>query len=242
MKNVVLFSGGVDSTTALAMACKDGPEETLALSVTYGSKHESAEMRAARSIVDFFGCKHEIIKLPESIFQGNVSALMADADIEMPQAEYQEVEKEGPSSTVVPFRNALFLTIATARAIIHDANYLWIATHMSDYANWAYPDCSPEFLGGMANAIYVGTMHKVRLITPFSWMAKTGIISIAKAYNVPLELTWSCYQGGLFHCGTCPTCLERIAAFNGAGFTDAVEYLTFPLWSLTNKPWEVSDV
>lgn len=95
---------------------------------------------------------------------------------------------------------------------------------MDDGANWAYPDCTPEFNGSMASAIYIGTYHKVRLLTPLQWLTKTDVIVLGRAIDAPLHLTYSCYEGRLEHCGLCPTCVNRIEAFKRSGFNDPTHY------------------
>jgi hypothetical protein len=88
-------------------------------------------------------------------------------------------------------------------------------------------DCTPEFNGAMANAIYVGTYFKVRLITPLQWLSKADVVKLAADLGVPLGLTYSCYNGGEEHCGKCPTCVGRLAAFAQAGKLDPALYYTY---------------
>ena len=199
MKNVVLLSGGLDSTTALAMACQEEGELPLAVSFRYGSRHQDAEINAARKVAKYYDVKHDVMTVPD-VYRNSESALFGTAL--MPEEEY---ETEGPSPTVVPFRNGLFISLATILADAHGAERVWISNHASDYNHWAYPDCSPEFVGAMANAMYVATQGAIRLHYPFLWMCKGEIIELACALNVPVELTWSCYKGGVKHCGVCPT-------------------------------------
>ena len=228
---VVLLSGGMDSTTALAQAINDDNFNILALTAGYGSLHQKAETRAAKQVVAWYQrmlvdapciLEHRIVELDPTIFKGGSSSLLGEAD--MPKAEYQDIEHEGPSPTVVPFRNANLISVATSIADALGYDRVYVAVHANDHNRWAYPDCSPEFIGAMANAVYVGTMGKVRLITPFIWMTKGDIVTRAAVLGAPLQLTWSCYVGGGKPCGTCPTCQERVAAFNDAGFIDPVDY------------------
>ncbi|MCA1799899.1 MAG: 7-cyano-7-deazaguanine synthase, partial [Actinobacteria bacterium] len=128
------------------------------------------------------------------------------------------------SPTYVPFRNGNLLSAAAAIALGVGASRIYYGAHSEDARNWAYPDCTPEFNGAMANAIYVGTYHKVRLITPLQNLNKRGVIDLAAHIDAPLELTWSCYQGGEIACGECPTCTGRIKAFMAEGFIDPVPY------------------
>jgi len=218
-ENVVLFSGGIDSTTALAMAIAGSTGLTLALSIRYGSLHEDAEMRAARRIVVHYNVAHRVITLPPGIYDQSDSALFDSARIS--DGDYKQ---EGPQPTVVPFRNGLMISIATALAASIGAKYVWIANHASDYARWAYPDCSPEFVGSMASAVHIASLG-VRLRYPFLWMCKGEVVEIAYGLVAPLHFTWSCYKGGFIHCGVCSTCRERKQAFKDADAPDPTEYV-----------------
>lgn len=229
MKAIVLHSGGLDSSTALYQAIADGAEEVLPLTITYGNKHATRERKAAAQVgnrirelglVNIPG--HPVIQLP-NYFGGGHSAVMGD--VEMPLEEYRNYESgEGESITVVPFRNSNLISVAVTVAEVRGFDRVYAGMHATDHGAWAYPDCSPEFLGAMAAAIYVGTLHRVRLVFPFVWMTKTEVVTRAALLNVPLGLTYSCYQGRERHCGKCPTCLERIKAFVEAGYKDPAEY------------------
>lgn len=229
MKAVVLLSGGMDSATALAKATMQmGVEDILALSMAYGSTHQAKELLAAEQVSLWYNIPRRVVTFDPAIFKGGGSALLGEGEI--PTEEYHDITKETPSATVVPFRNANFISAAVAIAEAHGFDQVWVAMHQTDFAGWAYPDCSPEFVGAMSAAIYVGTLHKVRLVTPFLWNTKAEIVATAAELEAPLQLTWSCYRGGEKHCGECPTCLERIKAFQIAGFVDPVEYLKSPDW------------
>lgn len=223
IKHVVLASGGMDSTTALALAiAASSPEEVMALSFLYGAKHGHREYDAAFAIAQYFGCVLHSVTLNHTVFEGSGSALLGES--EMPNDEYQVPEEDGPSPTVVPFRNAVLISNAVAIAESIGATNVIFSGHASDHEHWAYPDCSPEFIGTMIGAVYAGTMGKVRLTAPFLWVEKATIVSFAATAVAPLHLTWSCYEGKELHCGTCPTCRERLRAFNVAGYIDPVEY------------------
>jgi 7-cyano-7-deazaguanine synthase len=151
--------------------------------------------------------------------------LVAENELEMPSGSYEDYDEQfGVSPTYVPYRNGNFLSVATTLALVQGASEVWAGMHAEDAHNWAYPDCTPEFLGAMANAIYVGSYHQVRLITPHMWRTKADVVRAGEILDVPFMLTWSCYNGEDEACGTCPTCIGRIQAFKEAGTMDPVPY------------------
>lgn len=220
-KALVLLSGGMDSATCLALA-KSENESVGGLSISYGQKH-IREVDFAIELARHFDVGVEVLELPK-IFQGAGSSLVDDG-VEMPQMSYEELaEAKGPSKTYVPQRNMNFLAVASSIALIGGADYIYFGAHADDAHNWAYPDCTPEFIGSMANAIYAGSYFKTRLRTPFMWSSKAEIARKGNDLGVPFAKTWSCYEGGELHCGTCPTCVSRIEAFRIAGVSDPTQY------------------
>lgn len=240
MTKVVLFSGGIDSAATLAMAvasCAHTPEDVLALGFRYGSLHQDAETTRALVVCSRMGITHRTIDLPPSIFNGSDSALLGQSH--MPTDEYHDPTKETPSATIVPFRNGIFLAIATAVAESLGGGEVWIGVHATDHNGWAYPDCSPEFIGSMTGGVYIGTLRKVRLVAPFLHATKKDVVLAAVELGVPIAHTWSCYRGGEIHCGECPTCRERIKAFTEAGYRDPVPYeglVAWPTYGLKEIP------
>lgn len=225
-KAFVLLSGGIDSSTCLYQAIKDfGDVE--AVSVDYGQRHDN-ELLAARRIAQLRMVPHHILDLRKLI----PSTMLTDHSQPLPNKPYSELE--GVSPTYVPFRNGLMLSALTSfvQGIFakeqpnnNDAEWgIYFGAHAEDAHNWAYPDCTPEFIGAMANAIYIGTYRAIRLHTPLQWMRKWQIIKHGEELGVPFEKTWSCYAGGKVHCGTCPTCRARKEAFSDAGIGDPTEY------------------
>jgi len=230
MKAVTLLSGGLDSTTVTAMAVRrHGASNVLALSVDYGQRHQR-ELSSAKQIAERLKIHHRILHLPSHLFRGADSTLI-NPTLETPHKTYRQLELDlGVSPTYVPFRNAILISMASAIALIEEAEEVWIGTHAEDARNWAYPDCTPEFNGAMSNAIYVGTYMKVRLVTPLQWMMKKDVVRQAYKVDTPVELTWSCYEGGTVACGKCPTCCERLAAFNAVGYVDPIPYIDREFW------------
>jgi len=220
MSTLVLLSGGLDSTVLLSKMIHDSsPRQVGAISFWYGQKHEK-ELQAAAKVARHFNLlDHTIMRLPPDLFRGAGSALMDE--IPMPHETYQELaHQQGPSPTVVPYRNGTFLSLATVYALENNYSEVAIAVHADDAAHWAYPDCSPEFTGSMAAAIWVGTYRAVRLISPFQWMMKKEVVKLGFEIGAPFGLSWSCYEGGAKPCRLCPTCVERIEAFRQNGADD----------------------
>lgn len=224
-KAVVLLSGGLDSTTCLAIAAgPHGYDELLALSIYYGQSHGS-EIDAAQKVAAHYGAEHRIVVLDRNLFIGAGSALIQEDEVPMPHLSYQEIaEGVGPSPTYVPFRNANLLSVATTIALTDKAEAVYFGAHAEDARGWAYPDCTPEFIGAMANAILVGTYQAVRLVTPLQWMMKRDIVRVGLELQAPYMLTLSCYEGKRPACGKCPTCVERLEAFKANSISDAIPY------------------
>ncbi|HNZ98817.1 7-cyano-7-deazaguanine synthase QueC [Ruminococcus sp.] len=222
MKALVLFSGGVDSTTCLAIAAdKYGADEVLALSLYYGQKH-SRELEAARKIAAHYGVKHKELDLA-LIFADSDCTLLKGSDGEIPKESYAEqLEKTDgkPVSTYVPFRNGLFLASAASIALSNGCEEIYYGAHSDDAAGNAYPDCSSDFNDAINRAIYLGSGCELKVTAPFIGMNKAQVIAKGLELGVPYELTWSCYEGGNKPCGVCGTCRDRIAAFRANGMED----------------------
>lgn len=222
MKALVLFSGGVDSTTCLAIAVnKYGKENVLALSVTYGQKH-SKELEAASKIADYYKVEHKELNLAK-IFEGSDCSLLSSSDKEIPKDSYSEQLKHtngAPVSTYVPFRNGLFLSAAASIALSNGCTEIYYGAHSDDAAGNAYPDCSKEFNDAINSAIYIGSGNRLKVVAPFVGITKADVIKQGIELNVPYELTWSCYEGGDKPCGICGTCRDRMAAFEANGIKD----------------------
>lgn len=220
MKALVLFSGGVDSTTALALAIsKYGKENVIALSVSYGQKHKK-EIEASNQLAKYYQVEHLYLDL-KKIFSYSNCSLLEHSNQDIPHESYaKQLEKNSTVSTYVPFRNGLFLSSAASIAIAKNCQVIYYGAHSDDAAGNAYPDCSSVFNEAMNQAIYEGSGHQVRIIAPFVEMTKADIIKIGLELKVPYQLTWSCYEGNDQPCGKCGTCLDRQKAFLKNGVID----------------------
>ena len=228
-KALVLSSGGVDSTTCLALAVQQlGAPNVTSVSVFYGQKHKR-ELESARALAGHYGVAHRTLDLSAILADSN-NALMASSTQEIAHGTYAnqiERDESGMVNTYVPFRNGLILSAAAALALSlypNDHIALYLGAHADDAAGNAYPDCSPAFTHAMGSAINIGTYERVCLVTPFVNHTKADVVACGLALGVPFELTWSCYEGGEKACGTCATCLDRKAAFHMNGVEDPIEY------------------
>ena len=225
MKAVILSSGGVDSTTCLALAVKEyGAKNVATISVFYGQKHQR-EIIAARRVADHYGVLHNEYDLA-AVFRGSTCALLSGAPHEIDHRSYAEqlAEQDGGGvSTYVPFRNGLMLSVAASAAgsIFEGEDIrLYLGAHADDAAGNAYADCSEAFITAMDSAISVGTYGRIRLVAPFVGKNKAEVVKTGLSLGVPYELTWSCYEGGEKPCGVCATCRDRAAAFRANGADD----------------------
>ena len=226
MKTVVLLSGGVDSSTCLALAVeKAGRENVLAVNMFYGQRH-AREIRSALDIAGFYGVDMMELDLSR-IFEKSDCSLLAHSGNSVPEEEYAEqIKKTGgkPVSTYVPFRNGLMLSAAASIAVSVGAERIMYGAHADDAAGNAYPDCSVAFTEAINQAIREGTDGQVEVDAPFVIMNKAQVVREGLRLGVPYELTWSCYEGREKPCGRCGTCIDRIKAFEANGVKDPLQY------------------
>jgi 7-cyano-7-deazaguanine synthase len=221
---VVLLSGGVDSTTTLAIALAEA-YDAYALSFDYGQRHQ-VETEAARRIADSLGAKeHRIAKIDLRVFGG--SALTDDLDVPKKRSETEITH--GIPVTYVPGRNTIFLAYALAWAEVIRANDIFLGVNAIDYSG--YPDCRLEFIEAFEALANLGTKagvegRRFQIHTPLIKLSKGEIIRKAVELGVDLSLTHSCYdptpEG--FACGECDSCLLRLKGFREAGIKDPVRY------------------
>ncbi len=222
MRALVLGSGGVDSTTALALAIeKYGRENVTVLAIFYGQRHRK-EIEASEKVADYYQVEHLCMNL-STIFQYSDCSLLEQSDEEIPKISYAEQIKAAggsPVSTYVPFRNGLFLSAAAGVALSKNCGVIYYGAHRDDAAGNAYPDCSKDFVRAMGEAIEIGSGRQLRLEAPFVEMNKAGVVREGLRLGAPYELTWSCYEGGERPCGVCGTCRDRAEAFRQNGVED----------------------
>ena len=249
----VLLSGGIDSTTCLHHALKHF-DVVEAISVDYGQRHVKEAEYAARTCTrhdvrhtvikmpnilegNNVMLTDKDVEIPDIDYadikgvsptyvpfrNGTLLSIITAHAQKWVMEEIQEqkriiLTKEHPDE-VVP-------VVDDQRLLEHmrDVTGVYFGAHAEDAHNWAYPDCTPEFIGSMANAIYTGTYYTVRLHTPLMTLGKRQIILLGEELGVDWANTWSCYAGGENHCGTCPTCRARKQGFIDAKVEDPTPY------------------
>lgn len=209
---VVLLSGGLDSSTTLAMAIRDGYTCT-ALSFRYGQRH-TVELERAAQIARHFNTDHRIIDINIGSFGGSA---LTDERIEVPTGG---TEDGVIPPTYVPGRNTVFIAVGLSLAEAIDAERIYLGINSVDYSG--YPDCRPEYLAAFQTLADLATKaglegHGAKLTAPLVSMTKTDIVNTALELGVPIELTWSCYQGGEEPCGVCDSCRIRDKALIEVG-------------------------
>ncbi len=224
---VILSSGGIDSTTAMAMAKHDG-YEIYSLSFRYGQRH-AVELESARRVAWAMGAKeHKVI----DVDLGGIGGSALTDHIEVPKGRDEAEIGRGIPVTYVPARNTIFLSYALAWAEVLDASDIFIGVNAIDYSG--YPDCRPEYIRAfeaMANlAIKAAVEGKMRINirTPLIDMTKAEIIRKGVEFGVDYRLTHSCYdpsEDGRA-CGSCDSCLLRKKGFTEAGIADPTLYIS----------------
>ena len=200
-KAMVLCSGGVDSTTCLALAVeKYGRENVSALSIYYGQKHVR-EIEAAKKVLEYYGVEGTSLDLTP-VFAYSDCSLLSHSTEEVPEESYAEQLK------------------STHVALSKGCSVIYYGAHHDDAAGNAYPDCSEEFVNAMNRSVEEGTGGALRIEAPFVRWNKAQIVREGLRLHVPYELTWSCYEGGERPCGKCGTCLDRLRAFEANGVSD----------------------
>ena len=218
---VVLLSGGLDSATTLAWACREG-FECYALSVDYGQRH-GAELAAARKLAAALGaCEHKIVKLDLRLFGGSA---LTDGAINVPSTGL----KPGIPVTYVPARNTILLSLALGWAEVLGAQHVFIGANAIDYSG--YPDCRPEYLRAfeaMANLATKAAVEgrRVEIRAPLIDLAKARILALALELGVDVAGTVTCYQPDETGraCGVCDACRIRRQGFEAGGIQDVTRY------------------
>ena len=217
-KAVCIMSGGMDSTLASYMMKEEG-YDLIALHFNYEQRTQTKELEAFNSL-----CKELHIENPYIInldfFSSIGASALTDKSIDIPTNGVED----GVPVTYVPFRNGIFISIATAIAEKEGAEVLCIGVVEEDSSG--YPDCRDEYIKAMQKSINLGTKDDtlLEIKMPLVHLKKSQIVKKAIELNVPLELTWSCYSSEDKACGVCDSCRLRLNGFNVAGIKDPIPY------------------
>lgn len=217
---ISIVSGGLDSVVMAHLLREEGHELHL-VSFDYGQRHKK-ELEYSRLCATRLDAVHNVIDLTGvgAVLGGSA---LTDDSIAVPHGHYA-----APSMaiTIVPNRNAIFLSVAYGVAVAQNAQLVATAVHAGDH--FIYPDCRPDFItsfDAMQRVAVEGCGDpNLKLHAPFVGISKSEIVRIGARLNVPFEETWSCYEGLDVHCGQCGTCVERKEAFELAGVVDPTEY------------------
>jgi 7-cyano-7-deazaguanine synthase len=212
---VAIVSGGLDSVTMVYELLNQGCRPRL-LSFDYGQRHKK-ELEYATMCSERLQLDHHIVDLSSINALIGKSALTGGAEV--PEGHYA---KDNMAITVVPNRNMMMISVAAAAAVNDKLEYVAAGMHTGDYAQ--YPDCRENFLSRMEAAILAGNEGFIDpgfcIHAPWVRSTKNDIARRAYELQVPIQLTWSCYKGGTFHCGRCGTCVERLEAIDSVGDPD----------------------
>jgi len=217
-KAVCIISGGMDSALGAKIAENEG-YELIALHFNYGQRTEAKELECFRKITKKLKCIEQY-EIELDFFKQIGASALTDSSLEVPTTGVEE----GVPITYVPFRNGIFISIATAIAEKHDADALFIGVVEEDSSG--YPDCRDSYIKSMEHSINLGTRDetKIEIKMPLVHMKKFEIVKRAIELNVPLEDTWSCYKNEEKACGVCDSCRLRLHGFKLAELEDVIEY------------------
>jgi 7-cyano-7-deazaguanine synthase len=218
--SVVIVSGGMDSVTLLHYLVKEAGRIPAVITFRYGQKHDK-EIAFAESHTGELGCQeHLILKLMpiRAVFAGSA---LTSADVIMPTAE--DVVGNPQPPTYVPNRNMIFLALSAAFAESQGVSDIYYGAQRHDM--YGYWDTTPQFLAQLNNVYGLNRKTPIEIHAPFVELSKAQIVRKGLALGVDYGRTWSCYEGKEAACGRCPTCAERLAAFEELGLADPAPYL-----------------
>ena len=218
-KAVCIISGGMDSALGAKIAQTEG-YEIIGVHFNYGQRTEERELKSFRKISDGLGIV-EKYEIDLDFFKQIGASALIDSSLDIPVNGVEE----GVPITYVPFRNGIFISIATALAEKHGAEALFIGVVEEDSSG--YPDCRDGYIKSMEKSINLGTKDEtiLEIKMPLVHMKKSEIVTKSMALNVPLKDTWSCYKNEERACGVCDSCRLRLNGFKVAGVLDPIDYI-----------------
>jgi 7-cyano-7-deazaguanine synthase len=219
-KAVIIASGGIDSSTLLYKMVSEG-SQVYALTFIYGQRHLK-EIDSAIRISEGLEILHKVVDI-SAMKELLLGSALTDSNVEVPEVPETADHYETLKATIVPNRNAIFLSIAIGYAVSIGANHVFFGAHFSDRG--VYPDCRKEFVDAFQNSERLATDNPDLVIdAPFVEMDKSEIVKLGAELGVPFVDTWTCYKGGEVHCGVCSSCRERKRAFVESNIVDPTEY------------------
>lgn len=221
--SVVIVSGGMDSVTLLYYLVKEVGKNPAVISFRYGQKHDK-EIAYAQSHTAELACQEHLIldlKPLSAVFAGSA---LTSSEVAIPEAE--DVIGDPQPPTYVPNRNMIFLALSAAFAESQGVSDIYYGAQRHDM--YGYWDTTPQFLAHLNNVYSLNRKTPIKIHAPFVELSKADIVRKGLVLGVDYGRTWSCYQGQEAACGRCPTCAERLAAFNALGLTDPLPYLSNP--------------
>jgi 7-cyano-7-deazaguanine synthase len=221
LKAISILSGGLDSTVATVKLAEK--YEIHAITFDYGQKSARMEIEASKIISESYGFKHYIIRLP---WLGELGGSALTTKNKIPEPAMEELDssvaRETARAVWVPARNLVFTSIGAAYADALDARAIIVGWDLEEART--FPDNSQRFLRAFNRVLEVGVLGDVKVEAPLISYTKKEIIEEGYRIGAPIEVTYSCYEGGRLHCGRCESCMRRKRAFKLAGVEDPTAY------------------
>lgn len=220
---LAVVSGGLDSTTLAYYLAEPSGQPPHLVSFDYGQRHRT-ELDFAAATAASLNTRHDVVDLT-AITPHLTGSALTDPTVEVPHGHYAA---DTMTATVVPNRNMMMISVAAAIAQARGLSRVAVGVHAGDHP--VYADCRPSFIDSARIAVEQATDGQVTVVAPFVNETKTDIARHAGRLGLPIDQTWSCYEGGEIHCGRCGTCVERIEALHDAGVEDPTVYADPAYW------------
>mgnify|MGYP000848838518 CR=1 FL=1 len=225
MKSIVLLSGGLDSTVAMAAALQ-GSQISLALTFDYGQRAAKREAAAAAALAGHYNLKHRIIPV-DFLAEITTTALINRAEgvpeLTVDKLDDSHITRETAAKVWVPNRNGVFINMAAAFAEALGCAQVIVGFNAEEGAT--FPDNTPAYMGAVNQALSYSTQNGVKVNSPTVDLAKPALVALGRKLNVPFHLIWSCYHGGEYMCGRCESCLRLKRALQKEGLSETVKFL-----------------